>query len=379
MRITPTERFTVDYDEIGIESVRDLVAVDSTGVWYSDYGSVESRFGFRLVHRDVASGEDDVEIELDAWIDAERSVMVGDVLWVPGLYGPVTDTDRPRVIVRVDLASHEFEMFPAPGVYGFLDTDGVAVWAEARGTDSVTVHRWNDDGPVGEPITLTETPEFGALSAILLPTEGGVFDCLAGSWGFTGAGGAARVELGESGTGCNAVPVETGWIVVMSGGLRLLSPEGLVSEIAVPEAVVADRLVIGGPAQRGAHVFLVAGQFGEVAYGLDVDLATMSSTMVEIVSDLGEFEPGYDQWVDAVSGAGRLGYIGLDHTSTGYPGGIVGDLDATGAPVWSHVDARDVGDGALSLRMYGDRLFVEQHVGEPGEPLYTWHEVVTSG
>ena len=205
-----------------------------------------------------------------------------------------------------------------------------------------------------------------------------MYDCLAGSWGFTGPAGAARTELDESGSGCNAVAVETGWIVVMAGGLRLLSPAGGVSAIALPEAVVANDLVIDGPPQRGDRVFLVGGQYGEVADVLDVDLATMSSTMVEIVSDLGEFEPGHDQWVHAVSDAGRLGFIGLDHIATGFPGGIVGDLDATGAPAWSHVDARDVGDGALSLRMYGDRLFVEQHVGEPGEPRYTWHEIVTS-
>jgi hypothetical protein len=243
--------------------------------------------------------------------------------------------------------------------------------------DSVTVHRWNDEGPVGEAITLTDSPDFGSLSAILLPTERGVYDCLAGSWGFTGAGGAARDRLLESGSGCNAVAVETGWIVAMSGGLRLLNAEGGTSEIVLPDTLDPSGLAIGGPPQRGERVFLIGGRFGGIAYGLDVDLAMMSSTMVEIVSDLGEFEAGYDQWADAVSDAGRLGFIGLDHILTGFPGAIVGDLDASGAPTWSLVDARDVGDGALSLRSYGDRLFVEQHVGEPGDPVYTWHEVIT--
>lgn len=376
--VVPIRRFTIEGED-------QPVFASEAGLWFMGYGDTDEGLGWRIWWTD---GGDDPSSAVRLPVESTNNdeVLVADgVLWAPAVQAGTSDgVEGSDSILRFDLRDLTADVFPAPGRLFRLEADGSTVWAEVLGTGSRTIVGFDESGPVGEAMEISGAAEADdvvgdvALGAILLPTLGGVYDCLAGSWGFTGSSGE-RIEVPISSGGCNAVAVDPGFVIGIPGGLRLLGTDGTAREIAVPdefgESAAGVDLTCDGPAQRGDVIVALCGRLGNTTFAVRVDLVTMSAT-VEPTLDIENL--GVRRLTSVLGQNGRFGAIEVEQDLSTV-GAVVADLSGSGELVWTHVVLDDLGGGAKSFDTHDDDLWVRQHVGEPGEPLYTWYEVVTAG
>jgi hypothetical protein len=342
----------------------DVIAADFDGVWL-----MRPMAGGWTVDRIDVSGAVSASIDLPG--SAYRPVFRGgtdEVVWVPGR----TDDD-PSVVafgmVRIDLVARTTQLVPTPSFVEEVQVVGDTAYAVMEPDEDTTiVQGFTATGATG-PATTIRLADEGDLGALLTVTSAAVYDCLAGSWGVTPLGGD-RNDVGEIGSGCNAVPIGDDVLVSGGGKLLLLGADGSTSEVDLDREV---RYCNGARQSSEAEVLVLCGvqtadelvDNGQIA--VRVAPGGRSAT---VVGELG-VDPPVD-FSDVIvpeqrvvgSPVGAFGErSGLDRSRS-----IIATEGAGGAVRWLLVDPSV---GTRSLSWFGELLWTSSADGE-------WSRIDTS-
>ncbi len=366
---TVAERFTIDLTALGLEDSLPVVATEE-GLWF-----LRGRQAV-IVLADGTVEPVDLPVDNE---DVRSALVVDGVVWVPS-----STVDGGRYVLRFDPATREAAAFPAAGPVARLAADPTTVWAERADTIERTIEGWTDDGSIGTGLVAGEPagddPDGSAdLDSFLLPTRAGVYDCLFGSWGYTPVGGSRVADL-ATGTGCNTVPVDDGYLIVDAGGLAVLRGGERVA-VTVSTGFDPD-WSCDGPAQQGDRVLALCGDWREPRVLFDVDLA--SSTAVA-VGGIGVPDPpvaaGWQpEDVDPVArldGPGLFAVVEVQTvTADADDGVVIGWRTADGTVVWQRLALPSIAGVSTRLVRSGGSLWIVRHDGNPGTVPATWSEVL---
>ncbi len=361
--LEPVERFTIDLDELGLAEVQP-VAIVAAGLWYLLNNIAEFVDG-------TTGKVERVELPI-SFAQWDEAIVVEGVLWAPA-FEP--DEGGGSVMLRFDLTTRAFDVYPAPGPMTRLQADTTTIWAERADTDEPAVAGWGADGLIGDELVVAGASESGALEAILVPRRDGVYDCLYGVWGYTPVGGT-RSAVDVEGTACNAVPVDDG-VVIVAGGVRLL--RGGSAEVINGVDGFDATGPCDGPAQTGTRIVVLCGVGGPAPAVVEIDLATATATVTGAAPSPDpvlqpELDLDFRVIPHALWSSGRFGAIQVGR-ELDTVGAVLGKVTAPGTVEWVYLDL-DAISASADLRLYGDTFWVRRWVGEPGQQKYTWYEVV---